>query len=113
MIKNYSIPFFQSFNEYIGTLVNVQKDNNRKALIVRNEIEWSPQFYALLRYGSLTSWRQWWMWLSNIVGVPENFLGELFLYLANSRFRFIFELIFIKNENRLSFPDLFFNGLFI
>jgi hypothetical protein len=75
-------------------LVNGQ--NNQAKLMIYKEIEWKPELDALFRYGSwLTPTREFRMagWNRNIVvGVPKNFVEELILDLANSRYinNFIF-----------------------
>jgi hypothetical protein len=79
---------FQSLKEYINRLVGeeVGGNNNRKHLNYNTNIEWSQQLNALLRYGSLTSLRR--LYMDNIdVKMPKNFMEELLLHLANSRFK--------------------------
>ena len=64
--------------------------NNRERLEIYTNtiIEWKPQFDALLRYGGwLTPKRELYMfYYSSIAGIPKNFVEELLLHLANSRY---------------------------
>jgi hypothetical protein len=61
-------------------------ENNR--MWINNDIEWKPEFEALLRYGHwMTSIRPFEMDSGHftVIGIPENFIGELLLHMANSR----------------------------
>ena len=77
-------------------------EEDEKMEIVRQKLEfyedigWKPQLDALFRYGAwLTSTRQFLM-DADLSGMPKNFVEDLLLHLANSRYanRFFSNLIY-------------------
>jgi hypothetical protein len=78
-------------------------------LVSNDNVEWTPKLDALLRYGTwLTSARQLRIGGGSIVGIPGNFMEELLLHLANSRFFWISLYLKWKRLPSLGFIFSFF-----